>query len=162
MIKLKHPILLLSLAAVMVASTAAIASAATTNTTTTRVDWSGSGWSCAVRASTPVPTGNGYGLRHVDGFASCLKNGYATPVAHISLITCFQTSVDGRRWTSAWCSTASNAVGAASADANITQACGAGYHQVRTQVTATALQPTYKLVAKYATATSKVIGCRGA
>ncbi len=158
--KPKHPILLLCLAAVMAAFTAGIASAATT-TTTTRVTWGMTGWTCAVKAVAPAPSGTGFGVRHSDGFVSCLDGAARVPVAHISLTTCLQTSVDGRTWKSAWCRSGVNDIGAASADANLTEFCGAGYHQVRTQVKATAIQPSLKLVAKSASATSAVVGCRG-
>ena len=110
-------------------------------------------------ALAPVPTGNGYGMRHSDGFASCLKSGVSASVAHISLITCLQASVPGGGWRSLRCSTVTNASGTASVDQR-TQSCGAGYHRLRTQVTATALQPTLSLVARSATATSAVVGCR--
>ena len=159
MITLRYPILLLSLAVAMMAATTTIASAAITQSA--RVTWAGSDWTCAVRAATPIPTGNGHGLRHADGFASCLKNGTAIGVAHITLVTCLQAAVPGHGWRSLRCSTAANAIGAASADATVTQGCGAGYHRLRTQVTATALQPTLTMVAKFATATSAEIGCQG-
>lgn len=159
MITLRYPILLLSLVAMLAAATATTASAATT--TTSRVTWGQTGWSCAVGALAPVPTGNGYGMRHSDGFASCLKSGVSASVAHVSLITCLQASVPGGGWRSLRCSTVTNASGTASVDANVTQSCGAGYHRLRTQVTATALQPTLSLVARSATATSAVVGCRG-
>ncbi len=159
MITLRYPIMLLSLAIAMMATTTTIASAAVTQSS--RVSWTGTNWTCAVRAATPIPTGNGHGLRHSDGFASCLKGGTAIGVAHITLITCLQTAVAGHGWRSLGCSTATNAAGAASADATVTQGCGFGYHRLRTQVTATALQPMLTMVAKYATATSAVVGCQG-
>jgi hypothetical protein len=151
--------MLLSLVVAMMAATTTIASAAITQSS--RVNWPGTDWTCAVRAATPIPTGNGHGLRHSDGFASCLKGGVAIGVAHITVITCLQTAVAGHGWRSLGCSTAINATGAAATDATVTQGCGSGYHRLRTQVTATALQPTLTMVAKYATATSDVIGCQG-
>ena len=158
MITLRYPILILSLAAVIAAVSATLSSAATVSTS--RLTWGQTGWTCAVHAGAPIPTGNGFGLRHSGGFASCAKAGVTVGVAHIALIACLQAAVPGG-WRSVRCVTATNAPGEASADANITQGCGPGYHRLRTQVTATALQPTLALAAKSATVTSGVVGCQG-